>query len=74
MEWERTQKQLLRADRLVAQAEGCLAEARLAIHGARYSGSCTIGAEQALKALETMLEDGIVKRARLKDKLRLLTH
>jgi bifunctional non-homologous end joining protein LigD len=49
-------------------------EGRLAIHGARYGGSCTISAEQALKGLETMLEDGIEKRDRLKDKLRLLTH
>ena len=74
MERERIQKQLLKADRLVAQAEDYLAKARQAIHGARYAGGCTINAERALKTLETVLEDGIDKRARLQDRLRLLTH
>lgn len=74
MEWERLQQQLLRANLLVAQAERCVGKARRAVQGARYGDTCSINADQALKTLEAVLEDGIDKRDRLRDRLRLLTH
>ena len=74
MDWERTQRRLEEAERLVKKVEGYLAKAQRAIHEARYSGAYTINAEHALKGLEKLLEESIEKRDRLKDQLRRLTH
>jgi predicted nucleic acid-binding Zn-ribbon protein len=74
MDWERTQRRLEEAERLVKKVEGYLAKAQRAIREARYSNGYTINAERALKDLERLLEEGIEKRDRLKDELRRLTH
>ena len=74
MDWERTHRRLEEAERLVNKVEGYLAKAQRAIHGARYNGACTLNAEQALKSLETLLEESIEKRDRLREQLRHLTH
>jgi hypothetical protein len=74
MDCERTHRQLLNAEQLVAKAESYVVLARRAIYCARDRPSVTINAEEVLKRMEAMLEDDIEKRDRLKDQLRLLTH
>jgi hypothetical protein len=74
MDWERTHKQLLKAERRVIQAEAYLARARAAIGSKQCPGCFTVNAEEALKRMEVMLEDDIERRDGLKDRLRLLTH
>lgn len=74
MDWERAQRRLLKAERLVVEAEGYVARARQAISRGRGIGGCSIPAEEALKSMEAMLERDIEKRDRLREQLRLLTH
>ena len=74
MDWERTHRRLVMAERQVSEAEWYVARARLAIHAGRDGGACTLEAQQALKSLEARLEHGIAIRDRLKNELRLLTH
>ena len=74
MDWERTHRQLLKAERLVVRAESRVTLARRAIYGDRHTGSCTINAAQVLRHMEDALEQDIQERDRLKDQLRLLTH
>ena len=75
MDWERTHRRLKVAERLVVEAEGHFARARLAIQGNRHcSTSLTLNAEQTLRSLETMLAHDVQMRDRLKEQLRLLTH
>jgi len=74
MDWERMQRRLEEAERLVKKVEGYLAKAQRAIREARCSDAYTINAERALKDLERLLEEGIEKRDRLKAELRRLMH